>query len=56
MVVSDSSNNRLLVLDASTHIYIEQIGTGKSGYRDGAFSEARFALPQGMCHYVNNDS
>lgn len=45
LVIADSSNNRLLVLDASTNTFLEQIGNGKSGYKEGNFADAEFSLP-----------
>ena len=54
LVIADSSNNRLIVIDASTHTFLEQIGNGKSGYQEGSFAQAEFSLPQGLCHYLNS--
>lgn len=53
LIIADSSNNRLLVLDACTNTFLEQIGNGKSGYKEGNFAEAEFSLIQGFCHFVN---
>lgn len=53
LVIADSSNNRLIVVDADTHRYLEQVGSGKNGYQEGSFAEAKFSLPQGMSHFVD---
>ena len=53
LVIADSSNNRILLVDAKTNTFLEQVGTGRSGYKEGAFSEAEFSMPQGMCHFVD---
>ena len=42
LIVADSSNNRVLVLDAATNKFLEQIGSGVSGFKDGNFSKAQF--------------
>ena len=55
LIISDSSNNRYLILNGETHEFIEQIGTGRIGYKEGSFDEAEFYHTQGMCHYVNDD-
>ena len=53
LVIADSSNNRVLILDATTNKFLEQVGTGKSGYKEGNFAEVEFSLPQGVCHFIN---
>ena len=53
LLIADSSNNRLLVLNAANNAFLEQIGTGRNSYKEGSFSEAEFSMPQGMCHFVN---
>lgn len=40
LIIADTSNNRFVVLDAQTNTFIEQIGSGKVGYKEGSFSEA----------------
>ena len=35
LIVSNSANNRILVLDAEKNKFIEQIGSGKAGFEDG---------------------
>ena len=42
LIVADSSNNRILILDAVTNHFIEQIGNGQSGFADGSFAKAQF--------------
>ena len=41
-------------MNAATHTFIEQIGSGKNGYKEGSFAEAEFSLPQGLCHFINS--
>jgi len=53
LVVADSSNNRFLIFNAATNQFIEQIGTGSIGYKEGSFAEAEFYHTQGMCHRIN---
>ena len=31
LVISDSSNNRLVILDGETYDYLESVGTGRAG-------------------------
>ncbi|GAB4153632.1 MAG: thioredoxin-like domain-containing protein [Planctomycetota bacterium] len=55
-VVSDSSNNRLLLCDLNGSV-VETIGSGLRGFMDGGFAEACFDDPQGCeffdgCLYV----
>ena len=47
LFVSDSGNNRILVLGKNGSIK-DVIGTGREGYVNGTFEEARFARPQGI--------
>ena len=56
LVVADSSNNRIVILDGKTHKFIEQIGNGRTGYREGSFADAEFSLPQGICHFINAEA
>lgn len=48
LVVSDSGNNRLLVVDLTTKNVLHTIGTGKRGSDDGDFDKASFSNPQGV--------
>jgi hypothetical protein len=49
-VISDTGNNRLVIVNAETHEFIDAIGTGQIGLIDGAYNEACFHHPQGICH------
>lgn len=53
LIIVDSAHNRILLLDEQTHAFIEQIGSGRQGHREGQFLEAQFNLPQGVCAYKN---
>ena len=55
LIIADSSNNRFVIVDAATNTFIEQIGTGKIGYKEGSFAESEFYHTQGMCHFVNSE-
>ncbi|MDE1768002.1 MAG: redoxin domain-containing protein [Candidatus Micrarchaeota archaeon] len=46
--LSDSNNNRILIIKASTGKILIQIGSRESGLMDGSFKEARFWRPQGV--------
>ena len=45
LVIADSSNNRLVIIDAATNQFLEQVGNGKNNYKEGSFEEAEFSLP-----------
>ena len=45
LVIADSSNNRIVILDASSNTFLEQVGTGRNGYKEGSFAEAEFSMP-----------
>ena len=56
-VLADDANNRLIISNSSAHSILEvdqsgqvlnQIGAGVPGFRDGSYSEAQFARPQGL--------
>ena len=53
LVIADSANNRYIICDNEKHQFLEQIGTGKIGYKNGSFKEAEFYHTQGLCHYIN---
>ena len=53
LIIADSANNRVLVLDAMKNKFLEQIGSGNYGYCEGTFSESEFHFVQGMCHYYS---
>lgn len=50
IVVSDTANNRLVIINEETMEFEEQIGNGKIGLVDGYYNEAQFHHPQGLCH------
>jgi hypothetical protein len=56
LVIADSANNRYIVCDADSHVFIEQIGSGKFGWANGSFAESQFYHTQGLCHYQNEAS
>ena len=49
LFVSDSNNDRVLVLDTAGRI-LDVIGSGSAGNRDGSFEQASFFRPQGMAY------
>ncbi|GAB4224649.1 MAG: thioredoxin-like domain-containing protein [Spirochaetales bacterium] len=46
--LSDSGNNRILIVEESTGEVKEQVGGPEPGFEDGSFSQARFRSPQGL--------
>jgi len=50
LVISDTANNRLVVVNEDTMEFEDQIGNGKIGLVDGLYNEAQFHHPQGLCH------
>ena len=50
IVVSDSGNNRLVIINEETMKFEAQIGNGKIGLVDGNYEEVQFHHPQGLCH------
>lgn len=50
LIISDTGNNRLVLINEETYECVGVIGTGKVGLVDGKFDEACFHHPQGMCH------
>ena len=40
LVISDTANNRLVLVNEETMEFMEQIGNGKIGLVDGSFKEA----------------
>ena len=50
LVISDSANNRLIVINEETLECVYTIGNGKIGLVDGDFNEVQFHNPQGLCH------
>lgn len=50
IVISDSANNRVVIVREDTLECVHVIGNGKIGLVDGNFQEAQFHHPQGLCH------
>ena len=50
LVISDSANNRLVIVREDTLVCLHVIGNGKFGLVDGSYSEVQFHHPQGLCH------
>ncbi|MCI0712316.1 MAG: redoxin domain-containing protein [Chloroflexi bacterium] len=48
LIVSDSSNHRIVVSSLDTFDNIQVIGTGQPGFVDGAADVAQFNMPQGL--------
>jgi len=48
LVISDSGNHRVLVIDSSDHTVVHKIGGSTKGGNDGDFSTATFSNPQGL--------
>ncbi len=48
LIISDSSNHRIIVTDLDTYTNPVVIGTGTPGYTDGDFASAQFDTPQGL--------
>lgn len=55
MLISDSANNRLVMVHLETLKCICTIGSGIDGFKDGSFTEAQFSNPQGAALYENPD-
>lgn len=47
IAISDSNHNRIIVTDISGRV-LHTIGSGKTGFQDGSFSESSFWRPQGV--------
>jgi len=54
MAISDSSNNRIVVVERGSGNLVCTIGNKMRGYYDGNFKEAKFNQPQGIT-WVNNE-
>lgn len=50
LVISDTGNNRLLIINEETGQCVDVVGNSRIGLVDGAYEEASFHHPQGMCH------
>ena len=48
LFVADSSHNRIVIADLTTHEILDIIGTSARGFTDGDFASATFDKPQGM--------
>ncbi len=53
LFISDSGNNRILAVRMDGRVFME-IGSGKSGLKDGNFEEAKFNNPQGLAFRNGN--
>lgn len=40
LFIADSGNNRIVILNASTNTFVDQIGSSISGFKDGSFEDA----------------
>lgn len=54
LYISDSNNNRIMVVDLTTNTLKYTIGSGELGNSDGTFENAQFDHPQGVV--VNSDN
>ena len=50
LVISDTGNNRIVIVSADTNQCLDVIGNGYIGLIDGGFNDASFHHPQGLCH------
>ena len=48
LIISDSNNNRICIVDEDTKQLVEIIGSGKVGFIDGISNECSFNSPQGI--------
>lgn len=69
LCISDSGNNRIVCCDVSLHHHhhhdlrhqvadspvVDAVGSGVTGFRDGAFGECRFNNPQGVVAVRRSD-
>jgi hypothetical protein len=55
LIISDSGNNRIVIIDETTYECVDVIGKGgpEYGHEDGTFKECRFYHPQGTCHFID---
>lgn len=54
LYISDSNNNRIVVVDLITNTLKYTIGSGELGNKDGTFENAQFDHPQGVV--INSDN
>lgn len=50
LLISDSANNRIIIINEETLECLGVVGNGKIGLVDGNYQEAQFHHPQGLCH------
>lgn len=56
MVISDTGNNRIIIVNVDNNECLDVIGNGYIGLVDGLYNEASFHHPQGLCHvYRENE-
>lgn len=48
LIISDSSNHRIVLVDMQTNQITKTIGSGEQGFADGPLDKARFDTPQGV--------
>ena len=48
IAISDTGNHRVLLIN-DEGIVIAKVGTGAAGLLDGAYAQAQFNAPQGLC-------
>jgi DNA-binding beta-propeller fold protein YncE len=48
LVLSDTGNHRILIVEESTAQVVERVGGSGAGFADGSFESARFRSPQGI--------
>jgi hypothetical protein len=48
LIIADSNHNRIVIASLEGKV-LGVVGSGEKGLRDGAFGEARFNDPQGLC-------
>ena len=54
-MISDTGNNRIVLINEETLECIGVIGNSKIGLVDGNFEDSSFHHPQGICHlYIDN--
>lgn len=53
IVISDTGNHRVLIIDEISHRLLVTIGSGKKGFKDGTFATAQFDSPQVVCTLIS---
>jgi hypothetical protein len=54
-VISDTGNNRIVIINEETMRCQQVIGNSKPGLIDGSASDAQFYNPQGLCHVFRDN-